>query len=298
MKTGTAIRHANLQQLWGTKMKKTMGKHKNFFKGESGIENNFMQIDIFGNNSSQIKHNKVLQLLSISLFTLSVILSFKLLVHLLFPRISPGYYEMTIMISSCLAVNLAASLILHKYQSLLENLEYRLGIKADNLNNVIEQFKMEREERRHYANDLRVAEEKYRSLVENVSEGILLLDTKGNFLEANKKMERLLGFSEAELLTMNLTQVFHKEEQERSRSILEKVVQTGKGDLADSWIIRKDDQMVPVDFFASKVEYRGKVIIQGIFRDLTQARKLDAIQAQLYRDHLSNLQKSFELPYS
>ena len=56
--------------------------------------------------------------------------------------------------------------------------------------------------------------------------------------------------------------------------------------------------MVPVDFFASKVEYRGKVIIQGIFRDLTQARKLDAIQAQLYRDHLSNLQKSFELPYS
>lgn len=278
MKTGTAIRHANLQQLWGTKMKKTMGKHKNFFKGESGIENNFMQIDIFGNNSSQIKHNKVLQLLSISLFTLSVILSFKLLVHLLFPRISPGYYEMTIMISSCLAVNLAASLILHKYQSLLENLEYRLGIKADNLNNVIEQFKMEREERRHYANDLRVAEEKYRSLVENVSEGILLLDTKGNFLEANKKMERLLGFSEAELLTMNLTQVFFMVEPERSWPTL-KVVQAGESDLANGWIIRKDNKRVPVNFVASKVEYGGKTIIQGICRDLTELRKPEHIQA-------------------
>ena len=129
---------------------------------------------------------------------------------------------------------------------------------------------MEREERRHYANDLRVAEEKYRSLVENVSEGILLLDTEGNFLEANKKMEGLLGFSEAELLTMNLTQVFPKEELERSRSTLEKVVQTGESDLANGWIIRKDDQRVPVNFVASKVEYGDRTIIQGIFRDLTE----------------------------
>jgi PAS domain S-box-containing protein len=182
------------------------------------------------------------------------------------------------MISSCLAVNLAASLILYKYQSLLENLEYRLGIKADNLDNVIKQFKMEREERRHYANDLRVAEEKYRSLVENVSEGILLLDTEGNFLEANKNMERLLGFSEAELLTMNLTQVFFMADHERSRPTL-KVVQTGESDLANGWIIRKDDQRVSVNFVASKVEYGGKTIIQGIVRDLTERRKPEDIQA-------------------
>jgi PAS domain S-box-containing protein len=254
-----------------------MGKHRNFFKDESGMEKIFMHLDIFGNNSSQIKSKRVLQLISISLFTLSVILSFKLLINFLFPGIYSGYYEMTTMISACLAVNLVASLILYKYQSLLEKLEYRLGIKADNLNNVIKQFKMERGERRHYGNDLRVVEEKYRSLVENVSEGILLLDTEGNFLEANKKMEGLLGFSEAELLTMNLTQVFPKEEQERSRAILEKVVQTGESDLANGWIIRKDDQRVPVNFVASKVEYGGKTIIQGIFRNLTERRKPEHI---------------------
>ncbi|MFZ0050386.1 MAG: PAS domain S-box protein [Desulfobaccales bacterium] len=255
-----------------------MEKHRNFFKDESKMEKNFVHLDIFGNNLTQIKRNRLLQLMSISLFTLSVILSFRLLINLLFPSISPGYYEMTTMISACLAVNLAASLILYKYQSLLENLEYRLGIKADNLDNVIKQFKMEREERRHYANDLRLAEEKYRSLVENVSEGILLVDTDGNFLEANKKMERLLGFSEAELLTMNLTQVFSMAEHERSRPTL-KVVQTGESDLANGWLIRKDDQRVPVDFVAIKVEYGGKTIIQGIVRDLTERRKPKDIQA-------------------
>ncbi len=242
-------------------MKTTMKKHKNLFKDESGMEKHFMHLDIFGNNSSQIKHNRVLQLISISLFTLSVILSFNLLINLLFPSISPGYYEMTIMISSCLAVNLAASLILYKYQSLLENLEYR-----------------------------------HQNLVENVSEGILLLDIEGNFLKADKKMKGILGLSEAELLTMNLSKVFPKEEHERSQSTLEKVIQTGEGNLANSWIIKKDDQMVPVNFFASKVEYGDKTIIQAIFRDLTQARKLDAIQAQMYRDHLSKLQNSFRIP--
>ena len=31
-----AIRHANLQQLWSTKMETSMEKHRNFFKDESG----------------------------------------------------------------------------------------------------------------------------------------------------------------------------------------------------------------------------------------------------------------------
>jgi PAS domain S-box-containing protein len=260
-------------------MEITMEKHRDFFKDESGMKTNFMHLDTFGSNHSQIKRNRFLQIISILLFTLSVILFFKLLINLLFPSISPEFYEMTTIISSCLAVTLTASLILYKYQSLLENIEGRLGIKADNLKNVIKQFKNARFEHRLYFNELRVAEEKYRSLVENVSDGILLLDTVGNFLEANKKMEGLLGFSEAELLTMNLTQIFPKEEIERSRAILEKVVQTGKSDLANGWIIRKDDQRVAVNFVASKVEYGGKTIIQGIFRDLTEGRKPEHIQA-------------------
>ncbi|MGB8873296.1 MAG: PAS domain S-box protein [Desulfobaccales bacterium] len=256
-----------------------MEKHRNFFKDEYGKEANFMHLDIFGKNSSQIKRNRVLQLISISLFTLSVILSVKLLINLLFPRIAPGYNEITIMISSCFAVTLAASLISYKYQSLLEILEYRLGIKVNNLNNVIKQFKIEKEDQRHCANDLSVAKEKYRCLVENVSEGILLLDTEGNFLEANKKMETLLGFSEAELLTMNLTQLFPKEELERSQAILEKVIHTGESDLANGWIIRKDEQRVPVNFVASKVKYGNQTIIQGIFRDLTERWKPEPIQS-------------------
>lgn len=237
------------------------------------MENSLLNIDIVGNNSNQIKRNKVLQLISISLLTLSIILSCKLLIHLLFPSISPQYYEMTIIISSCLAVNIAASLILVKYQTIMEHLETRLELKIDDINNIINNLKIEKEKKWRFASDLRRSEEKYRSLMDNISDGILLLDTEGNFLEANKRMEELLGFSELELLRMNLMQVIPPEESRRAQAALEEIVESGEGNVLNGWIIRKNHQRVPVDFFGSKVDYADRTIIQGIFRDISADRQ-------------------------
>lgn len=232
------------------------------------METTHLYIDIFGNNYNQIKQKRILQLISISLLTLSVILSCKLLILLLFPDISPRYYELTIILSSCLAVNIGASLILYKYQRIIEILEDRLGIKTDNFHNAIKIIKEEREDRRRCAIDCRLSEEKYRRLADHVSEGILILDTAGNFLEANEKMEELLGVSEAELLSMNLEQILPKEEREKSWTALGEAVRKGESNLANGWIIGKNHQRVPVDFVGHKLEYAGKTIIQGIFRDL------------------------------
>jgi PAS domain S-box-containing protein len=237
------------------------------------METDFFHIDIVGNSPNQIKKNRVLQLISISLFTLSVILSFRLLARLFLPGMPEQYHEVTIIIGSCLAVNLAASLILYKYQLVLQKLEQRLEIKGDNFNNAVRNLKIEREERRRYATDLRLHEAKYRHLTGKINEGILLMDTAGNLLAANKRMEGLLGFSEAELLSMNLAQILPEEEIARTWTALEEVVQTGESNLANGWIIGKGRQKVPVDFCGVKEEYAGKTIIQGIFRDLTEPRK-------------------------
>jgi PAS domain S-box-containing protein len=241
-----------------------MERHRNFFKDESEMVNNIMKSDIIEKNCGKIKRNQVLKSISLSLLLLSVILSFKLLMNFLFPSISFGDYERTIILSSCLAVNIIASLILYKYQSLQENL-------ADILNNVIKQVKTGNMER-------------------------LLVDTMETFLDANQKMERLLGSSGAELLTMNHAQVLPQEELARSRATLEKVCQPGQSDQANFREIRKGDRSVPVNFVASKVECGGKPLIQGIFRDITVNGKPDQIQAQQYRDHLSFLQNFFKIP--
>jgi PAS domain S-box-containing protein len=264
LETGTAVHQVKLRQLWRTKMESTREKPRNIFKDKSEMENNIMKLDIIEKNCSKIKRNQVVKSISLSLLTLSVILSFKLLMNFLFPSISFGDYERTIILSSCLAVNIIASLILYKYQSLQENL-------ADLLNNVIKQVKTGNVER-------------------------LLVDTMETVLDANQKMERLLGSSGAEPLTMNHTQVPPQEEPERSRGTLEKVFQTGQSDQANSRKIGKDDRRVPVNFVTNKMECGDKPLIQGIFRDVTVNGKPDQIQAQQYREHLSFLQNFFKIP--
>ncbi len=58
-------------------------------------------------------------------------------------------------------------------------------------------------------------EEKYRALMDNAGEGILLVNVEGNLLEANKKMLELLGYSLEELVTMNFIQIHPSEEMPR-----------------------------------------------------------------------------------
>ena len=72
-------------------------------------------------------------------------------------------------------------------------------------------------ERKEAEKALIESEEKYRALMDNAGEGILLADVDGNLLEANKKMLELLGYSLEELLTMNFMQL-HPSEEIRRRS--------------------------------------------------------------------------------
>ena len=120
---------------------------------------------------------------------------------------------------------------------------------------------------------LRESEEKYRLLLDNASEGILLADTRGNLLETNKKMEELLGYTKAELLKMCFLEIHPKEELEQVLAAFEETLQNGPTALHNTWILRKDGGKIPVDLTASKVEYADKTIIQGIFRDITERRK-------------------------
>jgi len=185
---------------------------------------------------------------------------------LIFPEISPAYYEMTLIMASCLSVNIAASLILYRYQTVMDEMEERLEGKTGNLQDTIKNLKEEKERRRRSEAELKRIEAKYRYLVDHVHEGIVSLDVEGNILEVNRKMEELFGFSAAELVTMNLTQFLPEEGVEATKNALHASVQEGESHLPNGWLLRKDGGRIPVDFFGARIEQAGKLTIQGIFR--------------------------------
>jgi PAS domain S-box-containing protein len=142
--------------------------------------------------------------------------------------------------------------------------------------------------RKKAENALRESEEKYRSLVERAYDAILIADFEGNLLEANKKAEELFGYTREELVGMNILQLDPEDEHERALRIFAKFAEGEIDSLLDAKVLKKDGTTVPVDISGGVIEYGGKQVAQGIFRDITDRKKMEEY-LQDYQDRLEKL---------
>lgn len=82
-------------------------------------------------------------------------------------------------------------------------------------------MKAESEER------MRLNEAKYRIYVENSTEGVFATDESGNYLEVNKAASRITGYSEEELLRMNIADFLVDEPDEKELRCIREFLETG-----------------------------------------------------------------------
>jgi PAS domain S-box-containing protein len=134
---------------------------------------------------------------------------------------------------------------------------------------------------------LRESEEKYHSLMDNASDAILLADMDGNLLEVNKKAGELLGYTKDELMTMSYSMIHPPEELERTAEAFKEIILKGFTYLRDGIVLRKDGKTVPVDITGSLIAYGNKLVVQGIFRDITDRKHAEQekikIEEQLFQ---------------
>lgn len=71
---------------------------------------------------------------------------------------------------------------------------------------------------------LSISEKKLSVVFDVVENALFVLSPEGNFLKANAAAEQILGYSSAELLTMNFYDITHPEDREKSRKKLEEVL--------------------------------------------------------------------------
>ncbi|MGZ3853726.1 MAG: PAS domain S-box protein, partial [Flavisolibacter sp.] len=120
---------------------------------------------------------------------------------------------------------------------------------------------------------VRKSEKRYRALLENASDAILLADESGNLIEASRMAEVLLGYPREELLQMHYTELHPMTELERTLAAFKDVVTYGHGTLNNGAILRKDGVVVPVDITATVIEHDGGKVIQASFRDVSEHRR-------------------------
>lgn len=226
----------------------------------------FKPVDTVEDLLKDPKRNNVLKLISITLLTLMVIFAWKFIINLFYEErvMHLGRSEITTILSACLSINIVAYLLLNRYRLLLLN----VTVKTTSLFHANNNLKLEIETRKRAEANLESIEVRYQALMENVGEGILILDGQGNLVEANQKMKELLEASDAEITAMKLIQILPNQDLENHRPFLEEVVHQGKSQLSNRWIIWKKHK-IPVDITGVKVADGGKTLIQLIFRNMS-----------------------------
>jgi PAS domain S-box-containing protein len=122
------------------------------------------------------------------------------------------------------------------------------------------------------------SEEKYRTLIEQASDGIFIAEKNGKLVGVNPFGCQMLGYTQEEILRINFLDLLDQEElKERPMRLF--AMQIGDARTTERHLICKDGSRLPVEISA-KILPDGR--LQGIVRDITERRKAsDAQERQL-----------------
>jgi len=124
---------------------------------------------------------------------------------------------------------------------------------------------------------LRESEDKFRSIFERATDGIMIADAKtARQIEANKSMCIMLGYTRDEIVGLRIDDIHPKKELPAIRGLFEKQL-NGEISLAPEVpMLRKDGSIFYADITAARVTLGGKECLAGIFRDITERKRADA----------------------
>lgn len=128
---------------------------------------------------------------------------------------------------------------------------------------------------------LQSSEQKYRNLLNDASDAILLLNVEGYIIEANKKAELLFGYDHSELLGKHFTDL-HPQDEIKYISEIFKTAFTDKAyrKNVDTSILTKHRTVIPVDITSSLIEYAEEKGLLKIVRDISERKRTEAMLEQ------------------
>ena len=160
---------------------------------------------------------------------------------------------------------------------LRKNEEQRVKKRTAALRTTNKKLREEIARRKESEEIVRDSEERYRQLMESANDAIFIADADtGIIITANQKAEELLGRPLADIIGMHQTQFHAEEDADHYGKVFKEHVRRGKGIiLEDVLVCHKNGKKIPTSVSASVTQFRGKRIIQGIFRNITDRKKAE-----------------------
>jgi len=144
-------------------------------------------------------------------------------------------------------------------------------------------------ERKKAEKAIKESEERYRTILNDMSEGYHEVDLSGNFIFFNEAFHNLFGYSRKEMMGTNFSHYAAEEAiAEKVFLLYKQLFNTGIPVQNGEWdIIRKDGKRRTLQYYASVVKdsKSNTIGFRGIVRDITEIRQAgaerDTLQAQL-----------------
>lgn len=139
----------------------------------------------------------------------------------------------------------------------------------------------------------RESEVKFRRLIENSSDIILMADAQGNFLYGSPSVEKFMGYKEADYLDRFCMMFVHPNSIDYAKKLLADVLKyPGKLFTIYLSLIHKDGTEIPVEGLASNMlDVPGVNALVANFRDISERKKAEKIikeSEDLYRNLFNN----------
>ncbi len=159
--------------------------------------------------------------------------------------------------------------------------------RFDNAGNVIGIMGINRD-----ITEIKKSEERYKNLFETAIDPIIILDHKGVFLDINKQVSRLLGYSKEEIIGKTYTNIDILSDDSK-KVVSENFIKRMKGEEVPPYeikVITKSHEVIPAEINANPIYENGKIIGDLIIiRDIRERYNRKKVEKELYES-----EKKFE----
>ena len=130
-------------------------------------------------------------------------------------------------------------------------------------------------ERKRRDEKLKESEERYRELFEGANDLVYIHDLKGNYLSMNKAAEKVFGYTQEEILKLDMKKIIAPDQLALASQMMKKKLKKGaKQTVYELDCIAKDGRRVTLEVNSSLIYKNDEPFgVQGIARDITE-RKL------------------------
>jgi PAS domain S-box-containing protein len=129
------------------------------------------------------------------------------------------------------------------------------------------------------------SERRFRSIMDQAADGILVHDIRGRLLDANQQACQTLGYTKEELVRLDIADIDPEAITSGKGQLWDKIAK-GQRFIFESRQRRKDGSMFPVEVTLGPIEAGGETLVLGIVRDITQRKQAEEALRQseeLYR---------------